>query len=832
MGDRAAVEPQDHSPFQGLYFPLAEEQRSGQHFCSDSLKELGQFGATAESSDPHSHHSVSCSSVGNAGLVRGGRSSSACTPEDDRSASAWISPSLAHAQADVSAGRFGGGPGRGLFQSEGYLAKWHPAHRHQGKFGRGAGACEQKLDSFTEAFARRSPNMPPVQNGGRGGIFSTISGLVVGGVNGRVDATGTVTDSSAPPPPLLLSPPPTPLSLPPLSPPRRSHFPAVEVTQSMQLMQADVPCSAAQFCASLQTYYSQSLMQPAHSPGPILAGKCSPLDWVPHSDDPMGNGDSSYPHLQDKDSDPALIYSGEEEYGLRHTAFNHQEVFRSTDACNLQTPLSSPQGQYPQSSVSFQPDHNPTSSTDHVTSWSQEALDRGLPLTHNHPLPPCSMLSLPHPQSDEFRPGDGDKQYFGSQATVRGAQCTTKVKNGSYLSYTGLPFQSILQIGRAPEAPRAPPHYSPRPMLNPIRRGTGLYCNLLPLSYLQSHFSDQQSSWPEENCLPLPQVNVGPEFQADVPQFPECRSYDHWLEESPKEQLLWKPWDDLEESNDLQEQVENLLDLCSSSAVPGGGTNLELALHCLSRCQGDMLAAVEMLLLSTPSSSEDYHYCGSDVWMLSEKRVFNKAFGTHSKDFSLIQKMVKTKSVSQCVEFYYLSKKMLEQQRKQQEREKVAKEERSGAAESSLVPIPHSLGKPLMMEEPILSPSLATNFPCKQCGKMFYKIKSRNAHMKIHRQQQEDWRERPHPSQILTHSLTQNIPQNQARLAFLQAPNNHISNINNANHNTAPNATALPLFQTWDPFDLTSDPGTFYYNSEGKVVLGVAGAPKSQIHWQ
>ncbi|KAJ8338062.1 hypothetical protein SKAU_G00370280 [Synaphobranchus kaupii] len=798
MGDRAAMEAQDSSPFEGMYFPLTEGQRLGQHFCSDTLKELGQYGVVAEAGDPHGHHSIS----GNGGSgIRSGRITGTCTSEDDGSIGSWIGPSLIHTQVDMGAGRFGGGAGRGLFQSEGYLAKWH---RHQGKLRAGAGACEQKLDSFTEAFARRSPSMPPIQNGGRGSIFS--------GLNGSLDATGTVTDSSAPPPPVLLSPPPTPLSLPPLSPPRPSHFPAAQVAQSMQMMQADVPCGSAQFCAGLHSYYPQSLTQPTHSPGPALAGKCPPMAWLSEVDDPMDNGDTSYPHLQDKDSDPPLIYPGEEEYGLRRSVSSHQEVFRSPDPCSLQTPLSSPQGQYPQSCVSFQPDHNPMTAIDHVTSWCQEASDRGLPLSHIHHLSPCSMLSLPHRQSDGFRPVDGDKQYLGSQATVRGAQCPTKVKNGSHLSYNGLPFPSILQIGRALEASRAPPHYSPRPMLNPIRRGTGLYCNLLPLSHLQSHFK----------------------FQAEVPQFQKCRAHDHWPEESPKEQLLWKPWKDLEESNDLQEQVENLLDLCSSSALPGGGTNLELALHCISRCQGDMLATVEMLLLSIPPSSEDYHYSGSNVWILSEKRLFNKAFGTHSKDFSLVQKMVKTKSVSQCVEFYYLSKKILEQQQKQHEREKVAKEEKNSATDSSLVPIPNTLMKPLMMEEP--SPSLAASFPCKQCGKMFYKIKSRNAHMKIHRQQQDDWRERAHPSQIITHNLTQNIPQNQARVAFLQAPNNHISNINNVNPSTVSNAPALPLFApahpTWDPYELTPDPGTFYYSSEGKIMLGVTGAAKSQSHWQ
>lgn len=33
--------------------------------------------------------------------------------------------------------------------------------------------------------------------------------------------------------------------------------------------------------------------------------------------------------------------------------------------------------------------------------------------------------------------------------------------------------------------------------------------------------------------------------------------------------------------------VEKLLSMCSSSCLPGGGSNTELALHCLHLCHGD-----------------------------------------------------------------------------------------------------------------------------------------------------------------------------------------------------------------------------------------------------
>ncbi|KAI5930718.1 Zinc finger protein 541, partial [Manis javanica] len=72
--------------------------------------------------------------------------------------------------------------------------------------------------------------------------------------------------------------------------------------------------------------------------------------------------------------------------------------------------------------------------------------------------------------------------------------------------------------------------------------------------------------------------------------------------------------------------------------------------------------ALETLLLSGPQKPPthplaDYHYAGSAVWTPTEKELFNKAFQAHKNNFSLIHKMVQTKSVAQCVEYYYTWKK-------------------------------------------------------------------------------------------------------------------------------------------------------------------------------
>lgn len=134
---------------------------------------------------------------------------------------------------------------------------------------------------------------------------------------------------------------------------------------------------------------------------------------------------------------------------------------------------------------------------------------------------------------------------------------------------------------------------------------------------------------------------------------------------------------------------------------------------------------------------------------------------------------------------------------------------------------------------------------------MFYKIKSRNAHMKIHRQQQEDWRERIHPNnplnltqalhnqnrtlthpnqlitqnypnQMLTQNLIQNLVQSHSQLAFIQSnktPSNCFSNsINNTSPTQNPQAASktpnLPLYtgyqQTWGSLHGSLESGLYY----------------------
>ncbi|XP_068089084.1 transcriptional-regulating factor 1 isoform X2 [Hyperolius riggenbachi] len=401
------------------------------------------------------------------------------------------------------------------------------------------------------------------------------------------------------------------------------------------------------------------------------------------------------------------------------------------------------------------------------------------------------------------------------------------------------------------------PTYTPPPMLSPARQGSGLFSSVitaahnahLPLTPLtptprvllcRSNSIDGIGSTvtpgPREHTVDVePRINIGSRFQAEIPNL-LCRPSLNKV--SDKATLVWKPWPDLERE-ESQQQVEVFLSMSCSSVLPGGGTNLEYALHSLFEANGNILSALEMLLLKNMQRLKshplaDYHYAGSDIWTNTEKKTFSKALNTCNKDFFHVQKMIKTKTIAQCVEYYYTWKKILRMGRRQRARlvevheddttsledvedeeylvdrkeeemcEQVLKSpdifhpaEVDSAATETLGPptgafvcemgncgaifcsrqalngharihggatLPPKVYPPAASrQKPAAQPAQpgycsvksspahsttsgetdATSvFPCKVCGKVFYKIKSRNAHMKTHRQQEEQQKQK------------------------------------------------------------------------------------------
>ncbi|XP_063060089.1 zinc finger protein 541 isoform X2 [Engraulis encrasicolus] len=296
--------------------------------------------------------------------------------------------------------------------------------------------------------------------------------------------------------------------------------------------------------------------------------------------------------------------------------------------------------------------------------------------------------------------------------------------------------------------------YTPPPMLSPLRPGSGLYFNKQPQQHpcppLANSFvaamekKDGTSLVVDDSVVSIePRINVGSRFQAEIPPL---RNQLLMLYEDHPAQLVWSPWGDIDSNTDTQERVTEFLNMCCSSVLPGGGTNTELALHCLHEAQGNTMAALDLLLVrgdfrfsSHPLS--DYHYSGSDFWSAQEKRIFQKAVITEHKDFQRIQKILQTKTVYQCVEYYYAMKKL----KKFKNRSHTDRQEGTDYMNSPCGPDAHqaskravqsSLARQTPAQQSLAATDTSMEYTCEECGRGFEKVRSRSAHMKTHRHQE------------------------------------------------------------------------------------------------
>ncbi|XP_019480747.1 PREDICTED: zinc finger protein 541 [Hipposideros armiger] len=325
------------------------------------------------------------------------------------------------------------------------------------------------------------------------------------------------------------------------------------------------------------------------------------------------------------------------------------------------------------------------------------------------------------------------------------------------------------------------PPYTPPPMLSPIREGSGLYFNTLcstsaqasPDKLISTMLDQVDGSFgicmvKDDTKISIePHINIGSRFQAEIPNLRDrslAGTDEHVVS------LVWKPWGDMMTNPETQDRVTELCNVACSSVMPGGGTNLELALHCLHEAQGNVQVALETLLLRGPQKPQthplaDYRYTGSDVWTPMEKRLFKKAFCAHKKDFYLIHKTIQTKTVAQCVEYYYIWKKMIKfdcgrapglEKRLKRDLDEADRTEAKVTCSPPERPSHHptpgiKIKTKSYRRESILNSSPNTGpkrtpepprsveghgvFPCRECERVFDKIKSRNAHMKRHRLQ-------------------------------------------------------------------------------------------------
>ncbi|KAH8030265.1 hypothetical protein HPB51_006697 [Rhipicephalus microplus] len=309
----------------------------------------------------------------------------------------------------------------------------------------------------------------------------------------------------------------------------------------------------------------------------------------------------------------------------------------------------------------------------------------------------------------------------------------------------------------------SPPPYTPPPMLSPLRSGSGLFWHVysgprsagpmtphavtprdrvsavypptsgggssaVPQSPLESPCEapvseDEGELAPETDILP--HVNVGPQYQARLPPL----DVEDALKSEHLADLVWDPriGDHL-----ADDEVENYLEFACCAAVPGGGRNREYAFHVLALCQGNLQEATLRLMEREPRLPGGhplltYRYPECHRWSREEMERFQEGLATFDKDFLHVATKVGTKNVQQCVEFYYVWKKVVPEEyrrlrcmRRRRELDQAAPEEDDmEEAAGSPSAAPAAIAKPTMpASEPVQPCEPPQEFPCRLCGSL------------------------------------------------------------------------------------------------------------------
>ncbi|XP_064898222.1 mesoderm induction early response protein 2 isoform X2 [Columba livia] len=163
----------------------------------------------------------------------------------------------------------------------------------------------------------------------------------------------------------------------------------------------------------------------------------------------------------------------------------------------------------------------------------------------------------------------------------------------------------------------------------------------------------EEDSIPSNECKK--EIMVGPQYQATVPILHFNRHSEKAYEN--EDQLLWDPniLPEREVEEFLYRAVKRRWDELASSSLPKGEVvkDNEQALYELVKCNFNAEEALRRLRFNVKVIRDEL--C---AWSEEECRNFEHGFRVHGKNFHLIQaNKVRTRSVGECVEYYYMWKK-------------------------------------------------------------------------------------------------------------------------------------------------------------------------------
>ncbi|XP_045856063.1 mesoderm induction early response protein 3 isoform X1 [Meles meles] len=152
------------------------------------------------------------------------------------------------------------------------------------------------------------------------------------------------------------------------------------------------------------------------------------------------------------------------------------------------------------------------------------------------------------------------------------------------------------------------------------------------------------------------EIMIGLQYQAEIPPYLGEYDGDEKVYEN-EDQLLWRPGVVLESKvkeylveTSLRTGNEKIMDRISAGTHTRDN---EQALYELLKCNHNIKEAIERYCCNGKASQE-----GMTAWTEEECRSFEHALMLFGKDFHLIQKnKVRTRTVAECVAFYYMWKK-------------------------------------------------------------------------------------------------------------------------------------------------------------------------------
>ncbi|NXY91487.1 MIER1 protein, partial [Alcedo cyanopectus] len=178
--------------------------------------------------------------------------------------------------------------------------------------------------------------------------------------------------------------------------------------------------------------------------------------------------------------------------------------------------------------------------------------------------------------------------------------------------------------------------------------------------YFDANSEIEEESEEDEDYIPSEdwkkEIMVGSMFQAEIPAG-TCKYKENEKVYENDDQLLWNP-DFLPEEKViefLKEASRRTGDEKGLDAIPEGShiKDNEQALYELVKCNFDTEESLRRLRFNVKAAREEL-----SVWTEEECRNFEQGLKVYGKDFHVIQaNKVRTRSVGECVAFYYMWKK-------------------------------------------------------------------------------------------------------------------------------------------------------------------------------